>query len=330
LVMASETLDEKKGQSIRATLFLPRRADSTRTLYKKLSDTLNKLKKGKSVVLANSIWNNHRFDLSPELKSIMSKYYSSTIEPINVSKPTESAGKINDWVSDKTNKMINDIVSPNNIDENSKMILVSSIYFKDSWSEKFYEKATKKKTFTTFDKREIEIDFMHKGESFPFAQNDSYKMLRLNYLDRNSMYIILPKANDISELENGKINVTYKELKKKLKGSQVKLSLPKFKIDWEAELADKLQAMGMQRVFAPNSNLDLYIDKVKHKAAIEVNENGTEAAAATVVIACDMAVPPGAEPEYKVFNANHPFIFIITDDVTDNILFIGKLEDPSK
>ena len=254
--------------------------------------------------------------------------------------PAGSAEIINKWVEQETNGGIKDLISPDDISIYTYLILTNAIYFKSDWKYQFDSNATIDRSFYLANGDEIDTEMMHMNDEeigLNYSSNDDVQLLQLPYKDGElSMYIMLPKSNDISSLESRLENDYFADLKEDMSPEHIDLYLPKFKFELKYNLNDMLCDMGMPTAFSDNADFSgisassgpLKISKVIHQSFVEVNEEGTEAAAATAVIMDNYSIG-GSSPEPIIFNADHPFIFFIEHEETGQILFIGKVGNPA-
>jgi len=249
-----------------------------------------------------------------------------------------SAETINKWVAEKTNNKVPEIVPASAIGSRTRLILVNAIYFKGDWKEKFDAKSTRDADFDVSPTEKVKVKMMHlSDEKFYYGKNDELKCqaVELPYAGGTlNMFIILPdhKATSLTEVEK---KLTFDDLsgirqKFKMIHQEVNLFLPKFKLDEKLSLAEALSGMGMKDLFmeglADLSGVDgskeLYVSQVLHRAVVDVNEEGTEAAAATAILTAECYV------EKVIFRADRPFLFFIQDKATKSILFLGRLVKP--
>ena len=253
--------------------------------------------------------------------------------------------RINKWVEDKTHNRIKDLVPPAVLNHDTQMVLANAIYFKARWSDSFEKKDTKPEDFTLTSGQKVRAPLMYQKANFLLREEEDLQVLRLPYDGKaTAMYVILPRrADGLPALEQ---KLTEKSLwgwtlgqgKKPLE--EVKVWLPRFKFTVPTELTDVLQKMGLTDAFVrERANFKgmtdhadgLFISRVLHKAFVETDEVGTEAAAATAVtMALATAAPPMAVPRVKEFRADHPFVFVIKHEDTGAVLFIGRVLDPTK
>ncbi|MCI5139279.1 MAG: serpin family protein, partial [Candidatus Electrothrix sp. AR1] len=248
---------------------------------------------------------------------------------------------INRWVEDKTKGKIKDLIRQGNLNYLTTLVLVNAIYFKGKWASPFDPKDTDESdVFCPSEYREVQVSMMYQKGKFGYAEIKGAQLLELPYMGKQlSMVIILPeKVVGLPEIENRLTEKNLEAWLSRLSQQDVKVYLPKFNVTWGTfDLMRPLQASGMRKAFnlkrANFSGIDgtknLFISSVFHKTFIEVNEEGTEAAAATAVVEDWGALY--AEPAlFTLFEADHPFLFLIRDNVTKSILFLGRVVDPSK
>ncbi|GAB1605536.1 leukocyte elastase inhibitor-like [Argonauta hians] len=289
---------------------------------------------------ANRLYVNNKFEFLSEYFEQVKQMYHSLSEHVDFSvAPSETAKKINDWVENTTNGKIKDIIPEGYLNELTALVLVNAIYFKGSWFHKFNDKATKTEDFFRKSTDKISVDMMFIKKKFMLRIDDQYdcQIIDLPYEGSYlSMFIILP--NQIDGIEALHKNLSADFLQSVVKNQQfrsveVEVKLPRCKVESNYQLSKHLSSLGMSDLFSEEkadlsgmSNSPLYVSEVFHKAFVEVNEEGTEAAAATaavVMMRCAMV----RERPLK-FTANHPFIFLIADKRSEMILFMGKLMKP--
>jgi serpin B len=238
-------------------------------------------------------------------------------------------------VEEKTKEKIKDLIPSKGVDELTVLVLTNAIYFKGEWKNKFEEQYTRRSDFYISARNKVEVDMMNIEENFKCYEDEKLQIVELPYKgDELSMLVILPmEIEGIKELEKILTAEKLNTIISKMRTGQIKIYLPKFKIDWGTfSLNNALIALGMPDAFdrgenpADFSGIDgkgeIWISDVFQKACIEVNEEGTEAAAGTAVVLTlhlDM-----------VFRADHPFIFIIKDNRTGSILFMGRVMNPAE
>jgi len=314
--------------------------------------------------VANSLWPQQDYKLLPEYLSLIKKYYGGSVNPVDYKHNAQLVeGMINKWVEEKTQDKIMNLLSPGSLNRDTRMVLVNAIYFNGTWGLPFTPDQTKDTPFFVTPDREVRVSMMHQEEWFKYAENESLQLLMLPYgkefsVDPTtrrmkryksflSMIVLLPKETyGLKKLEQQLSAENLKLWRSQLAGRPVILYLPRFKMTSTFSLADTLMSMGMVDAFSPIkanfSGMDgssgseggddgLYISAVIHKAFVDVNEKGTEAAAATAVISMMKGIPTTSVPPPPVtFRADHPFIFLIQENNSGTILFMGRVADPTK
>lgn len=305
-----------------------------------LANTLQNVPEGAGELrIANSIWPAKRFALQRSFEEILRTDYLSEVRPQDYQRqPDRSRIAINDWVAEKTKDRILDILVPGSVRSDTKMVLVNAIYFKAPWMNQFSEGRTEEADFHVSAAEKLKVQMMNNTNSFEYAELDGAQVLRLPYRQGAfSMLLILPKEkNELKALERKMTLETINHYRAELTDRRVDVFLPKFKVEQTFDLIPALSELGVKSAFNPASanfsgisgNRDLFIDTAIHKAFIEVDENGTEAAAATAIAMRLTAARPSEPSDVAVFRADHPFIYIIQDDASGAILFMGKLAKP--
>lgn len=289
---------------------------------------------GNLVEIANSIWYNEGFPVHQDFLDVNTTYFDSEVREINFFAPT-ALDEINGWVSDNTHEKITKILDQ--MDPDTRMILINALYFNCVWEIEFDKKETEMKMFYNEDQSEYgEVEMMLTESEFQYASTEDFKGVALPYKnEKYSMQLLLPAfgstADDLASKLDGD---TWNEwLDHFTLHEKVQVSLPKFKFDYDRELGSDLTAMGLGEAFSGAadfsgiSDIALYISKVLHKTYIDCNEEGTEAAAVTaVVMNFTSAVDPVDGP--IVIKFDRPFLFAITENSSNSIVFLGKLTEP--
>jgi serpin B len=285
--------------------------------------------------VANSIWAQKEETWQKEFLDTVKTCYGAGIHSVDfVTAFEEIRGRINKWVEAKTNDKIKDLLKPGTLGPDTRMVLVNAIYFLGKWTSKFEKEATYDQDFTKPDKTSKKIPMMHQSSQFEYMESDGFKALQMGYLDCEiAMLVILPELDRYGEIESQLTSQKLKEITDQLKYHEVDLAIPKVKMDDQFSLADTLKEMGMTDAFneladfsTMSGQKNLYISDVIHKAFVAIDEDGTEAAAATAVIMREMSAAPVEDT--KSFIADHPFVFLIRDKKSGSILFIGRIVDP--
>ncbi|MFP4697597.1 MAG: serpin family protein [Eubacteriales bacterium] len=306
--------------------------DDINETYKNLMISLLRADADVKINVANSTWIRDTFKPKENYIDVLEDYFFSEVYTKDFNN-SNTVDEINQWISNATDDMISKMINEINID--TVMYLINAIYFKGDWTKQFDENRTKKEDFFSIDKT-TEVDMMHQFEEFDFFQNDELIGVELPYgRERISMYAFVPQ-NDNNDIETIISNLDYDKFNEMFGNfreyENVEVKFPKFKVDYGVkELKNSLKSLGMEESFTNDADLtkienDLFVSSVSHKAVIEVNEKGSEAAAATVVDITTESMP--IEDEFKpVFIADQPFFFVIRDNYTGVILFMGKIGD---
>ncbi|MEW8995184.1 serpin family protein [Clostridium sp.] len=304
--------------------------------YKILHSYLENLDENIKLNISNSIWIKEGEDINKEFININKDIFGAKVDNLDFTKPS-SVDKINNWIEKSTNKMIKDMLK-GPIDGNVIMYLINAIYFKGQWQDPFDINDNIMGEFTNSKGEKSEIDFMRKiadSDKTFYGEKDDFQAIKMPYdSGKVSMYAVLPKEgldidSFINTLDMDKWNFIKKSIGKEKEA--VNVSFPKFKIEYGAkELKEPLVSLGMKDIFSDAANLSgiregICVSSVLHQGKIEVNESGSEAAAVTIVEVRETAMP--IIDETKEFIANRPFVFIIEDEESGTILFMGKLEE---
>ncbi len=304
---------------------------SYQSLIKALSNLDNKVKFN----IANSIWYKEGCELKTEFIETNQHYFDAIVEALDFNS-SEVTDIINDWISEETNGKIEELVQPP-IDPLTLMFLINAIYFKGNWTYQFDSEETQLEPFYLEDGSEVNCPLMRLKTDFEYFETDQFQIIDLPYGQGTfSMTVILPNSDvHLNSLIQALDTETFHDWLTQLQRQTVNLRLPKFKLEYEKVLNQVLKDMGIAIAFSgdeadfsnmidlTHTPLNLYISEVKHKSFIEVDEKGTEAAAATSVEMRCTSVP--SEPYMIV---NRPFIFTIREHQSGTILFIGKITNP--
>jgi serpin B len=290
-------------------------------------------KGGYELAVANSLWGQNGYKFLPDFLTIVRENYGGDLEQVDFAAQTEAARKkINAWVESKTKDKIKELIKAGTLDSMTRLVLTNAIYFKGKWESQFKPEQTQDAPFTLLGGQNINAPMMHQTGKFGYMEANDIQILEMPYLNNDlSMVILLPKKVDgVKDLEKELVSDNLAGWLGKIHKREVQVFFPRFKMTSEFELARVLGAMGMPDAFSGKAdfsgmtgNRDLFISAVVHKAYVDVNEEGTEAAAATGVTMklTSISAPPA------VFRADHPFIFLIRDNQTGNFLFLGRLEN---
>ena len=286
------------------------------------------------MLIANSIWYNHNFGINDEFVSANRQYYDAEVRALDFSKSTESKGVINNWVMDKTNGRIKDLIKQ--ISSDHVMFLVNAVYFNGKWTYRFNKENTQDEDFFLADGGLGKVPTMNLEADLDYYADEQMQGVVLPYGNGHfEMLVILP---DEKMGLNGLLDALDEQLLDNIYSGMAKsglsVFLPKFTFKSDLKLNSQLKEMGMPHAFSDNANFSrmsadamskLKISEVVHKTFIEVNEEGTEAAAATSVGMVTTSIGPSVTPQLRI---DKPFIFLIREKDTGAILFIGQVYNP--
>ncbi len=286
--------------------------------------------------IANAIWGQKGYSFLSQFLNLLQTYYDSELNTLDfINEPEESRQVVNQWASDQTEGRIKDIIPPGVINALTRLVLANAIYFNANWEHQFSVSATRDGVFHLLDGSTITLPMMHQEEQFSYTEGDNYQAVRLPYLGNEfAMTILLPREGQFEEFENSLDAQMLEEITAKLQSRRVDLALPGFQFESSFRLNQALSAMGMPDAFSGGAdfsgmtgNMEFCIGAVLHKSFVAVDEEGTEAAAVTVITMIGSA--PGTPPVTVNFTADRPFIFLIQDIETGSILFIGRVLNPA-
>lgn len=306
-------------------------------LYGKMLDSLTKSDGDFEINIANAVWVQKSFPLlSDYIKTVRNEYKSESREMDFVKAPEKSRNTINDWVEEKTNERIKNLIPKGVIDAETRMILTNAVYFNAEWMNYFNEKLTRKEPFYSYGGKEDLCEMMYQRNHYAYSKTVDYEILEIPYKgDKYSMMILLPRTKLGLKDQIAKMNMDILDKHDQIKEwEDIMVYMPKFKLETDYELKPALSALGMKEAFTDNAdfsgmtgNNDLKISSVIHKAFIEVDERKTEAAAATAVVMKMTAMAPVPTSPIE-FRADHPFMFLIRHNESSVILFMGQVTNP--
>ncbi len=299
-------------------------------------DVSGKDTQGFRLHIVNALWGQQGFDFLPEFLDVLARNYGAGLRLLDFERDPEAARKvINDWVSRQTENRVRDLIPSGTLDRLSRLVLTNAIYFNAAWAEPFDERLTIEAPFFLLDGSQVIVPMMQQEADWNYAQGEEFQILELPYDDNElSLVLLLPTTERFNEFERTLDVDRVEQILNNLSLHHISLKMPRFRIESSFNLADILPRMGMISAFDPeqadfsgmDGRRDLYIQAVLHKAFVEVDESGTEAAAATAVIMRITAMPM----ESIEMNVNRPFIFFIRDRQTGTILFVGRVLNPAQ
>lgn len=304
--------------------------ESINTSYRDLTASLLNVDKRVLISVANSVWSEKNFDVKIPFRNILTDYYNAGSFTFDITDKLAYQA-VNNWIEDKTNGLIKNMLD--HLDDNTVMLLVNAIYFKGKWQSQFDKDKTANETFYRNDGTTVDVPMMKQVSDYSVYSGDGFIFAEFPYGQGNFvMDIILPDRqagiNSVLPLLN---DAAISECLYRMAKTKTDLSFPRFKYGYNKELTDILTGMGMGIAFSKNadfsniSDLSLFISMVLHQAFIQTDEEGTEAAAATIT-GISMTMAPAQPFALKV---DHSFIYLIRETSTNSILFMGKVADPA-
>ena len=287
---------------------------------------------------ANALWAQKGYAFEPEYLKVVKEDYDAKAQEVDFKDAAETSRRIiNTWVEDKTKNKIQDLIPQGALTDLTRLVLTNAIYFKGKWESQFEKDMTKDAPFNLMDGTTCQVPMMNKTKEFLYGEDAGAQVLSMPYKGNDlSMVIILPKEKDgIGRIERDLSIKNRLATTGFLKMKEVIVSIPRFKITSEFELSHTLGNMGMSYAFDGNKadfsgmtgKKNLFISKVIHKAFVDVDEEGTEAAAATAVVSDELCTSP---IKVNRFIADRPFLYVIRDNHSGSILFMGRITNPLK
>ena len=300
--------------------------------------TAKEPKQGFRLDVANRLWGEQGAKFLDDFLRVTRDDYGAELAQVDFNQPEAARETINKWVEDKTQDKIKNLISSPSSIKGARLVLTNAVYFKGDWKDQFDKNLTKDEPFHVTASQQIKAPLMQQKHKFRYAAVDDVQLLDMPYGDRSlSMVVLLPKKTDgLDKLEEKLSTPSLDKWLGEARTRDVTVFFPKFRTTAEFQLAGELKAMGMPSALDASSadfsgidgKKDLLISAVLHKAFVDVNEEGTEAAAATGVVVRPMAMRRPDPP--VIFRADHPFVFMIRDNRSGSILFLGRVVDPSR
>jgi serpin B len=288
-------------------------------------------RQGYELSIANRLFGQQAFGFKPPFLQTLSGDYAAPLEALDFeSMPDDARVHINNWVSERTQDRILDLLPQGSIDNATRLVLTNAIYFNGEWKSKFKKEATREAPFYLTGNSQTQASLMYQKEEFHYGRFGDVQILEMPYVGGDvSMVVLLPDAvNGLPALEASLSAESLDTQLAALQETEVEVYLPKFTFKSEFELPDALQTLGITDLFVPGvadltgmADAELYVTRAIHKTFIDVNEEGTEAAAATGITIGVTSVPPPP----PVFRADHPFLFALRDRHTGSLMFLGRV-----
>ncbi len=285
---------------------------------------------------ANAVWGQREFPFEAAYLETLAEHYGAGVRTVDFAADPEAARRaVNSWVEDQTKGRIPDILPQGAIDQLTRLVLANAIYFKAGWLYPFEEGGTQDSSFTLLDGKEVTVPMMRQNvEAVPYAEGDGYQAVVLPYVGGTTeMMVIAPEAGRFTEVEAALSTDFLKRVRARADRNSATVSMPRFEVESELDLVSLLPGMGMPDAFEPGTadfsgivkGIDLFISAAIHRATVSVDEEGTEATAATVVVVSEASASVEPPPHVTV---DRPFIFAIVERETGAILFLGRVTNP--
>lgn len=328
------------AHEIREVFHFPKDTATMREGYKELIAGINSGSPAYSLHAANALWAEQTYPFLPDYIDMADRAYGAKTTNLDfIGSPDASRITINRWVEEKTREKITDLIPAGSITPLTRLVITNAVYFKGTWVKQFDEEKTTVEEFRTGRGTTVQIPMMQRTDTkatYGYMETADLQVLMMPYESGSgkplSMLVLLPRDETLAAVEGTLTADTLAELRENLTVKRVMVYLPRFTLETKYFLSGPLSAMGMPTAFTGAADLsgmdgtrDLLITNVIHQAFVDVNEEGTEAAAATAVIVGRASAPVDPVP---VFRADHPFLFFIQDDETGLILFMGRVELP--
>ena len=332
------------ADEIRSVFHFPASTATLRDGYSELSARLNSKNSGYTLSTANALWAEKTYPFLPEYISTADRHYGAKTKNLDfINQPEASRNAINRWVADQTNNYIRDLLPAGSIDPMTRLVITNAIYFKGTWVKQFDAARTAERDFHVTPSQTVRVQMMSrtdKDAQYWYTETDTLQVLGMPYARKNgrelSMLVLLPKGHTLEAAGLSLDARSVAALNQALEYRRVHVFFPRFRMETTYGLNKVLSDMGMPGAFiwgvsdlsGMDGTRDLYIGGVYHKAYVDVNEEGTEAAAATAVDVRMASSEIPMEP-IPVFCADRPFMFLIQESDTGNILFMGRMMNPA-
>ncbi|SDQ21062.1 serpin family protein [Natronobacterium texcoconense] len=282
---------------------------------------------------ANAVWADEGYPFDEEYFELLEAYYGAGEHVVDFAgNPEEARQEINEWVEERTNDRIEDLLPEGSIDAATRLVLTNAVYFLAAWEYDFDPAATEPETFTGIDGSETEVEMMHQSAELQYADVDGHQLVELPYANGDtSMIVVLPAEGEFEAFEESFTVDRLATMLEETSRPEVDLAMPRFGVESKFSLVETMRELGMERAFGGGADFSgmvegddggLFVDDIVHQSFVEVDEEGTEAAAATAVIMAESAPPDQVE-----MTVDRPFLFYIRDRPTETPLFVGRIVD---
>ncbi|MCR4313913.1 MAG: serpin family protein [Candidatus Uhrbacteria bacterium] len=339
LAMTYEGARGKTANEIQSVFHFPTDGNLRRSSFAAIQNQINKSDSKYKLTIANALWAQNDYEFLSEYTNVLQQYYEGKAANVDFKNSTEESRQtINKWVEDKTNNKIKNLFPQGSLNDRTRLVLTNAIYFKGTWIKQFEKSQTRDEDFRINSTNTVKVPMMRrtdKDAKFNYTETDSLQILEMPYEGETlSMIVLLPKNESLSSLEISLSLEKISDWRSKLREQRIDVFMPKFTFDTKYFMNETLAKMGMPTAFTYDADLsgmdgtqNLFIQEVIHQAFVDVNEEGTEAAAATGV---SVGIKEAMSQQPPIFRADHPFIFVIQDKEQGNILFLGRVSNPSK
>jgi serpin B len=336
LVITYEGARGNTATEIQSVSYIPINDTRRRSEFADIINRLNESSESLSLHTVNALWAEKNYTFLPVYTSSIQRNYQANLTNLDFgNRPEESRLEINSWVENNTNSEIKDIIPVGLIDPQTKLVITNAVLFSGKWQTPFDVKVTSDQGFHVSSNRTETVRMMHGSlvSVYNYTENNILQMIELPYQPGQnktlSMLVILPKGNNLTTVKNTLDAKSLSGLRKSLKPTEVFVSLPKFRFNTKESMSGILSEMGMPTAFGQNANFsgmdgteNLHVQEILHKTSFEIDEAGTRATSGNVVTIEYRSIKP-------IFRADHPFIFLVIDDETGMILFMGTLMNPN-
>jgi serpin B len=339
LTMAYAGARGDTAREMAAVLHFPSGQGDPHRAYREARKLLNQkaAQRGVQLALSANLWGQRGYRFEKSFLNLLQECYGAGLQEVDFTAPEAARQTINAWVGKQTNQKIRELFPEGALNLTTRLVLASAIYFKGDWAQPFKKSGTRDDTFWLDARTRAQVPMMNQTDVVGYCEDGQVQVLELPYVGRGlAMVVLLPRQRDgLPELEKSLTAEKLAAWAGRLRAQKVEVSLPRFKLTGAFSLGDTLAALGMKRAFVSGAadfggmnggRESLFITAVMHRAFVEVNEEGTEAAAATGAAVGSLSMEPRAA--VPVFRADHPFVFAVRDVRTGVLLFLGRVARP--